>query len=106
MLGHSIGEITAARVAGVFSLEDDAPRGPVPGSRDAERPARGDAEARAPAEEIAGELGAELGLAAVNAPRACVVAGPEAAIAELEAKLAARGLPTFRPGLRTPSTHR
>jgi amino acid adenylation domain-containing protein len=99
VLGHSIGEITAACVAGVFSLEDalrvvlfrgrvmqSAPRGVM-------------LSVRAPAEEIVSELGPELGLAAVNAPRACVVAGPEAAIAELEAKLAARGLPTSR--LRT-----
>jgi acyl transferase domain-containing protein len=99
LLGHSIGEITAACVAGVFSLEDalrvvlfrgrvmqSAPRGVM-------------LSVRAPAEEIASELGPELGLAAVNAPRACVVAGPEGAIAELEAKLAQRGVPTSR--LRT-----
>jgi amino acid adenylation domain-containing protein len=99
LLGHSIGEITAACVAGVFSLEDalrvvlfrgrvmqSAPRGVM-------------LSVRAPAEEIASELGPELGLAAVNAPKACVVAGPETAIAELESRLAARGLPTSR--LRT-----
>lgn len=99
LLGHSIGEITAACIAGVFSLED-ALRVVLFRGRVMQAAPRGVMlSVRAPAEEIQGELGSELGLAAVNAPRACVVAGPEAAIAEFEAKLAARGLPTSR--LRT-----
>jgi acyl transferase domain-containing protein/acyl carrier protein len=91
MLGYSLGEYVAATVAGVFSFEDalelvarraqlidSLPRGamlavPV-----------GEAHAR---ELLASEEGAGLSLAALNGPRLAVLAGPEAAVHAVEARL-------------------
>ncbi len=100
LLGHSLGELVAACLAGVFTLEAAAElvveRGRLmaacaPGAMlAAELP---EAEARALAGELAGLAGrgAEVALAAVNGPRSVTFAGPEAAIAALAAELAARG---------------
>src|SRR6185369_5741968 len=45
---------------------------------------------------LGGPFGSDLSLAAVNAPAVSVVAGPAAAIAMLESRLAAEGLPARR----------
>jgi polyketide synthase PksJ len=92
LLGHSLGEYVAACLAGVFPLE--AALGLVA--------ARGRLMQRLPAgvmlavalgeEELTPLLGEELALAAVNAPWRCVVSGAAAAVAELERRLAARGV--------------
>ena len=76
MIGHSIGEYTAACLAGVFSLEDAlalvAKRGDLMQSMP-----RGQMLAVAmPEEELQKILPAELFLAAVNGPSRCVVSGP------------------------------
>jgi amino acid adenylation domain-containing protein len=92
MLGHSVGEYVAACLAGVFSLRDAlelvAARGrlmqQLPGGAMLAVPL---AEA-----EVAGELGDQLSVAAINRPDLTVVAGPAPAVAELERRLAARGL--------------
>ncbi len=99
LLGHSIGEITAACLAGVMSLEDALRvvmlRGRLMQSAD-----RGVMlSVRAGCDEIAGELDSDLGLAAVNAPKLCVVSGPEQAIARFEQRASARSIATTR--LRT-----
>ncbi|MCV2864055.1 type I polyketide synthase [Albidovulum sediminicola] len=90
LVGHSMGENTAACLAGVISFEDCiglvhlrgqlfdtiAPGGmlSVPMSESA----------------LAPLLGAELDMASVNAPDLCVVSGPQAALDALEATLRAR----------------
>jgi acyl transferase domain-containing protein len=92
MLGHSIGEHTAACLAGVMSLEDTLaiiarrgkllhalPRGCMLAVHLDEQQARG-------------YLSEEISLAAVNAPFLCVMAGTEAAIRGLMATLAAQGI--------------
>ncbi len=92
MIGHSIGEYTAACLAGVFSLEDGlalvAARGKMmqslPGGSMLSVPlAESDMRAR---------LNPQVTLAAVNAPKMCVVSGPDEAIEKLQKTLAEGGV--------------
>jgi acyl transferase domain-containing protein/acyl carrier protein len=89
MAGHSVGEISAAHLAGILSLGDAArlvcSRGALMGAL----PEGGamlavEATEREALELVAGGE-AELSLAAVNSPRSCVVSGAAAAIEECEA---------------------
>ncbi|SBW22636.1 polyketide synthase type I [Candidatus Protofrankia californiensis] len=96
--GHSIGELAAAQVAGVWSLADAcrlvAARGRLMGAL----PTEGAMLAAAVPEERALELAAAgtVSLAAVNAPAATVFSGGTAAIAALEDRLKAEGVKTTR----------
>ena len=94
VVGHSAGEVAAAHLAGVLSLEE-AVRLAVERGRMLQRAAAGGrmaqvelslAEAR---EELAG-LGERLVVAAVNAPGSVVVSGDPAAVEELLARLLER----------------
>ncbi len=91
MIGHSVGEYTAACLAGVFSLEDAlklvAARGRLM------QYAPEGAMLSVQLEEAAARdlLGGRLSLAAVNGPMSCVISGPSDAIAELEGRLTAYG---------------
>jgi phthiocerol/phenolphthiocerol synthesis type-I polyketide synthase E len=92
MIGHSLGELVAATLAGVFRLEDAlalvTARGALMG-----RMQRGKMlSVGLPEGELARWLGSDLELAAVNAPGMCVVAGTEAAITVLADRLAAEGI--------------
>ena len=96
LVGHSMGENTAAALAGVMSFEDCiglvllrgqlfdtiAPGGmlSVPLSEPDLRP----------------HLTGDLDMASVNAPGLCVVSGPDAALKTLADKLAAEGVETQR----------
>ncbi|MDI5974353.1 SDR family oxidoreductase [Streptomyces sp. SL13] len=97
LIGHSIGEVVAATVAGVFSLPDAvtlvAARGRLMQSVTA---AGGMVAVSAPAEEVLPLLAgrADLALAAVNAPDQCVVSGARAPLAEVVAELGERGVRT------------
>ncbi|HEY2738557.1 MAG TPA: type I polyketide synthase, partial [Thermoanaerobaculia bacterium] len=99
MIGYSLGEYTAACLAGVFSLED-ALRVVVERARRIEElPAGGMLAVPLAAAAVAPLLRGGLCLAAVNGPEVSVVAGPAAEVDELEERLAAQGLAVRR--LRT-----
>ncbi len=92
MIGHSIGEYVAACLAGVFTLEDALALVAARGRLMQGQPP-GDMLAVPLAEaELAGRLGPELSLAALNAPGRSVVSGTAEAVAALGAALAAEGV--------------
>ncbi|MCQ8193861.1 type I polyketide synthase [Streptomyces rugosispiralis] len=99
VVGHSVGEYAAAVVAGALSTADAAALVKVR-SRGMSRTAGGGAMLTVPLaeKEVTALLAAhpELDLAAVNAPESCVVSGPEAAVAAVEAWLAAEGVRVAR----------
>ncbi|MET9480871.1 beta-ketoacyl synthase N-terminal-like domain-containing protein [Streptomyces sp. NPDC006638] len=99
--GHSLGEITAACVAGALDLADAARLVTVRGRAMADCPpgamlAVGCDEASL--RTLLAESGPELELAAHNGPESCVVAGTEDAVEAFRTRLGA-GVPTTR--LRT-----
>ncbi|GHF30019.1 hypothetical protein GCM10010218_09060 [Streptomyces mashuensis] len=95
LIGHSIGEVVAAAVAGLFTLPDAvtlvAARARLMQSVTAPG---GMAAVSAPAHEVEPLLAGhpDLALAAVNAPDQCVVSGGSAALAEVTARLTADGV--------------
>ncbi|MFI6955706.1 type I polyketide synthase [Nocardia sp. NPDC050408] len=100
LLGHSIGELVAAYVAGVWSLQDAcalvAARGRLMGAL----PEGGAMLAVAVGEERAAELIAEhagrVSIAAVNAPSSAVLSGDLEAIEAIESALSGTGVKTNR----------
>ncbi|MCX5214400.1 acyltransferase domain-containing protein [Kitasatospora sp. NBC_00240] len=99
-IGHSLGEYTAACLAGVMSLEEMLP---LVAERIRLIASAGGATVSVDLgeAELRGHLGPEVSLAAVNGPAACTAAGREEAVAALEARLAAAGVPHRR--LRMPA---
>jgi len=96
LIGHSMGENTAACLAGVFELKDALGLVCLRG-RLFESVAEG-AMLSIPlaAEQVEAEMGEGLSLASVNAPELCAASGPIPAIEALEAKLASRGVESRR----------
>jgi acyl transferase domain-containing protein/thioesterase domain-containing protein len=96
LLGHSLGEITAACLAGVFPLADALTFTALRGRLLQALPSGAMLAVPLPESGIAPYLSEDLSLAVVNAPDACTVSGPEAAVESLSAHLAARGVHTRR----------
>ncbi|CAM5542178.1 hypothetical protein SANTM175S_05009 [Streptomyces antimycoticus] len=100
LIGHSIGEIAAAHVAGVFSLEDACALVAARGRLMQSMPEGGAMVAiQAPEEEIAASLAgreAEVSIAAINGPTAVVIAGDEAAVLEIAGQWERAGRKTRR----------
>ncbi|MFC5661357.1 type I polyketide synthase [Kitasatospora misakiensis] len=106
VLGHSIGELAAAHVAGVFSLEDAVTAVATRGRLMQQLPAGGamvaveatEQEVAALLTDLAAEAGivGEAGIAAVNGPRSVVVSGEEDAVAWVAERLSAQGRRTKR----------
>jgi amino acid adenylation domain-containing protein len=96
MIGHSMGEYTAACLAGVFSL-DEALRLVVCRGRLFECLLEGGMVSVPLSEaELQPLLGKELSIAAINKPGLCVASGPVAAIDALIARLEERGTDSTR----------
>jgi acyl transferase domain-containing protein len=98
VVGHSVGEITAAAVAGVLSRAAAVTLAAQRGQLMAAAPAGGLLAVAADAATVTAQLGADAWLAAINSPRQCVVAGGEAALTRVAAALAAQGVATQRLG--------
>ncbi|MFM1873577.1 MAG: Phthiocerol/phenolphthiocerol synthesis polyketide synthase type PpsE [Planctomycetota bacterium] len=96
LLGHSLGENAAACLAGVFSFADALRLVTLRGQLFERVQGGGMVSVPLSADACRELLTPELDLATVNAPELCVVSGPDAALDEFAARLAARDIEVQR----------
>ncbi len=96
LVGYSLGEYTAAHLAGVMPLETALRVVAEWAKMIQQLPSGAMLAVPLPEEEAVRLLGTDLSLAAVNGPAFSVVAGPVEAVADLESRLATEGLTTRR----------
>ncbi|MBB4276901.1 non-ribosomal peptide synthetase/type I polyketide synthase [Rhizobium mongolense] len=76
MIGHSVGEFVAAALANVISFEDGLRLVAARGRLMQKQPAGAMVSVRADAETVALHLRGGVEIAAINAPKLCVISGP------------------------------
>ncbi|WP_459545865.1 type I polyketide synthase [Nocardia sp. X0981] len=100
LIGHSIGELVAAYVAGMWSTADAcalvAARGRLIGALPPGGAMLAAAISQPRADEIIAPFGERLSVAAVNSPSAVVFSGTEDAVTQVEALLSAEGVRVSR----------
>ena len=92
MAGHSVGELVAACVSGVFSLDDALQLVVYRGKLMQSMPVGAMVTVHQPKNDTLPLLNDTLSIAAVNTPSSCVVSGPFASIEALETDLQRRGV--------------
>lgn len=95
-IGHSMGEYTAAHLAGVFSLADALGLVSLRGRLFESLPEGAMLSVPLSADELAPLLGPDLSIAAANGTQLSVASGPVQSIDRLGAELAARGIDATR----------
>ncbi len=88
MIGHSMGEYTAAHLAGVFSLADALTLVELRGRLFETLPEGAMLSVPLPEAELLPLLTPDLAIGVINGPRLCVASGPVASIEALQARLA------------------
>ncbi|MCX6584830.1 MAG: amino acid adenylation domain-containing protein [Candidatus Aminicenantes bacterium] len=91
MIGHSIGEYTAACLSGVFSLADALTVVAWRGKLMQQMPEGSMLSVSLPQQQLVPSLTQELALAAVNGPSQCVVSGPHNAVEAFARQLEEKG---------------
>jgi [acyl-carrier-protein] S-malonyltransferase len=95
LLGHSVGEISAAVLAGVFTLPQAVSLMWDRIGRLATAPPGGMLAVAASADQITGFLNADIVVGAVNAPRQVILSGPVEPLREVAQSLRAAGFTIF-----------
>ncbi|WP_435874604.1 SDR family NAD(P)-dependent oxidoreductase [Nocardia vinacea] len=100
LIGHSIGEVAAAYIAGLWSLADAcrlvAARGRLMGALPEGGAMLAIGASETEVNDVVDQYPGRVSVAAVNAPAALVISGDENAVVEIEARFAERGAKTSR----------
>ncbi|TWU57198.1 type I polyketide synthase [Rubripirellula reticaptiva] len=100
MLGHSMGENTAAYMAGVMSFDDALQLIVLRGQLLEKVPPSGMMTVDRASEQVADHLCGEVDIAVINGPSMCVVSGADEAMARFAVRMKAIGVETKRIPIR------